>query len=177
MQSHSQKTSLGGVFRSAGMLVSGCALIGMMMVIVVDVGLRHTLNMPLPGVYDLVSILLLIMVFSGMAQVVISGSEIVIDLLDPVFPAWVARGLRVLAAGSTLGVGIYLLIAMIEPARSAHRYGDRSLELGVPVWVLWIFAFFGIAGLACAGAVRLVAELRGDKGGDLDADEQDRNLI
>lgn len=160
MQVRRKKTHQERGILSVGMFLAGCALLGMMLVIVIDVALRHTLNMPLPGTYDLVSILLLIMVFSGLAPVILSGSELVIDLLDPIFPDWMVTGLRVLAAAATTGVGLYLFIAMTRPALAAYHYGDRSLELGVPVWVLWIFAFFGIAGVAIAGSMRLVAELR-----------------
>jgi TRAP-type transport system small permease protein len=40
---------------------------------------------------------------------------------------------------------------MIEPAMQAFQYGDRKLELGVPLYVLWGFALAGLLGtLVCA---------------------------
>jgi hypothetical protein len=40
---------------------------------------------------------------------------------------------------------------MLSPARQAFDYGDRKLELGLPVYVIWLFALAGIAGtIVCA---------------------------
>lgn len=162
----------------AGMGLASVALVAMMMVIVVDVAMRHTLNTPLPGVYDMVSVLLLIMVFSGMAQVVLSQSEILIDLLDTILSGRIVKILRILAAFLTAGLSVYLLVAMVGPARSAYQYGDRLLELGLPVWILWIVAFVGVAVVAMAGWVRFTAEL-GSPGaaqpGDKDTDDNGSN--
>jgi hypothetical protein len=36
--------------------------------------------------------------------------------------------------------------AMISPALQAYDYGDRKLELGLKLWVVWLFALSGIAG-------------------------------
>ena len=36
---------------------------------------------------------------------------------------------------------------MINPAISAWKYGDISLELGVPVWFLWLISFIGVSGI------------------------------
>ncbi len=44
-----------------------------------------------------------------------------------------------------------LTAAMISPALQAYDYGDRKLELGLQLWVLWIFAIVGLIGtLLCA---------------------------
>ena len=52
-------------------------------------------------------------------------------------------------------VSIILLLlvtaAMISPALQAYDYGDRKLELGLQLWVLWIFAIVGLIGTSlCA---------------------------
>lgn len=47
---------------------------------------------------------------------------------------------------------------MFGPARDAFTYGDRSLELGVPLWTLWAVAFVGLAG-TCWAALRRVLGL------------------
>ncbi len=55
--------------------------------------------------------------------------------------------------------------AMIKPAMQAFSYGDRKLELGLPVYVLWVFALVGIAGaILCAiGALIAAGEARRDE--------------
>jgi hypothetical protein len=52
---------------------------------------------------------------------------------------------------------------MISPALQAYDYGDRKLELGLPLWVVWLFALSGIAGtIVCA----IGAALNGDNTAD-----------
>ena len=44
-----------------------------------------------------------------------------------------------------------LAYAMIQPAMQAYAYGDTKLELGLPIYVLWIAALTGMAGtILCA---------------------------
>lgn len=128
------------------------------MVIVIDVVMRHTINMPLRGAYDLVSILLLIMIFSGISHVILMNSEILIDIIDNFLSDYAVRILKLITAGATFAVTIYMLFAMYEPATSAYRYGDQSLELGLPVWMLWVFAYIGMVSATFAAAVRFVKE-------------------
>ena len=47
-----------------------------------------------------------------------------------------------------VSIAILLLIAwaMISPALQAYDYGDRKLELGLQLWVLWVFAIVGLIG-------------------------------
>ncbi len=43
----------------------------------------------------------------------------------------------------------------------AFQYGDRKLELGIPLYVLWLFALAGLTGtLACAIAAAAHISLR-----------------
>ena len=56
----------------------------------------------------------------------------------------------------TLALFIY---AMITPALQSYGYGERKMELGLPIWLLWAVALVGIAGaIVCAfGALLLPA--------------------
>ena len=36
---------------------------------------------------------------------------------------------------------------MINPTISAWKYGDISLELGVPIWFLWLISVIGVSGI------------------------------
>ena len=36
---------------------------------------------------------------------------------------------------------------MINPAISSWKYGDISLELGVPIWFLWLISVIGVSGI------------------------------
>ncbi|MDP2780605.1 TRAP transporter small permease [Devosia sp.] len=126
------------------------ALFAMMLVVVADVFMRYVFNAPIRGSYDMVGILLVIMVSFGFARVIADRAEIVIDLVDSFVPASVARGLSVIAGiggGVVLG---FIFWAMIGPAKSAYAYGDRSLELNLPVWTIWVMALLGLSGAMLA---------------------------
>ena len=137
----------------------------MMLVVVTDVFLRFVFNLPVRGAYDLVSICLLVMVFFGIGPVIASRGEILIDLLDEILPRPVLKILALVAAIGTLSVFVFLGWTMIDPALDAYRYGDRSLELGLPVWILWTLAFAGLAGILWISLVALFRTMRGGNDG------------
>lgn len=50
---------------------------------------------------------------------------------------------------------------MCQPAMQAFQYGDRKLELGMPLYVLWGFALAGLFGtVVCAMAAFVYISLR-----------------
>jgi TRAP-type C4-dicarboxylate transport system permease small subunit len=54
--------------------------------------------------------------------------------------------------------------AMTRPALQAFNYGDHKIELGLPLYVLWIFALVGIAGTLLCALAALVGHLRARNG-------------
>lgn len=138
--------------------LAGVALVVMMLAVVLDVALRHLTGHPLRGSYDVVSFTLLVVVYFGIGGVILRGAEISIDLLDALLPARVLAALKLIAMVLTLATMAFATWAMIGPALDSHRYGDRSLELGLPVWWLWVAAFIGIAGICIAALARLLLE-------------------
>ena len=141
-------------------VIAGVALVVMMLVVVSDVVLRAVFNTPVKGAYDVVSISLLVMTMFGIAPVVAKRSEILIDLIDAVLPP---VGLRVLAfVAAVTGVVLFAFFgwAMIQPAMDAWQWGERSLELDIPKWPLWVVAFTGLLGIFWAYLLQLRAALR-----------------
>lgn len=136
-------------------LVAGIALVAMMLVVVGDVVLRAAFNMPIAGAYDVVSIALLVMTMFGIAPVVARRGEILIDLIDAVVPASGIRLLSLVSAVAGIGVFIFFGWSMIQPALEAWQWGERSLELGLPKWPLWVVAFVGLLGILFAYLVQL----------------------
>lgn len=130
--------------------LSMLALMAMMMIIVADVFMRYAFNAPIPGTYDLVGILLAIMVFFGLAKVISERAEITIDIVDSLLPQAVVRMLKLIASLTALGILIFIFWSMIGPMISAHRYGDRSLELNLPVWLTWVLSLVGLTGAVLA---------------------------
>lgn len=127
---------------------------------VADVVLRYGFGAPIQGAYDVVQAMLVVLVFHGMALVFDRRANITIDLVDhvagPAGRAWLIR----LADLVQLLVLVVVFCAMLQPARQAFDYGDRMLELGLKLWVLWVFALSGIAGTALIAAARTLRDLR-----------------
>jgi TRAP-type C4-dicarboxylate transport system permease small subunit len=135
--------------------LAALALVIMMMVTIVDVSMRYAANRPVSGSYDLVECMLVVFVFHGMAAVFLRRQNIVIDVVDYMVGARMVRVLAIMADVLSV-VGLLLLTwAMIGPAWQAYQYGDRKLELALPLYVLWIVALTGMLGtILCAVAVR-----------------------
>ena len=48
-----------------------------------------------------------------------------------------------------------------RPATQAFSYAETKLQLGLPIWVLWIVALAGMAGtIVCAFAMWMVSRRR-----------------
>jgi TRAP-type C4-dicarboxylate transport system permease small subunit len=126
-----------------------------------DVVLRYGFGRPIHGAYDVVECLLVLFVFHGLTAVFVDRAHIVIDLVDHLVGRKTQRAL--VGFGDLAGLIALLLMAwaMIEPALQAYDYGDRKLELGLPVWVVWVFAGTGMAGaILSAIGVLILGERR-----------------
>lgn len=141
-------------------VVACVALVVMMLVVVGDVVLRAAFNTPIKGAYDVVSISLLVMTMFGIAPVVARRGEILIDLVDAVLPAAALRALALIAAATGVLLFAFFGWAMIQPAMDAWRWGEISLELGIPKWPLWVVAFVGLLGIFWAYLLQMRAALR-----------------
>lgn len=140
--------------------IASVALVFMMLVVIADVGLRALFNKPVRGAFDMVSISLLIMVAFGTAPVLVRRAEIVIDLIDPAIGL---TGVRILGTLAALGTGAMVLFigwSSLNPLRDALRWGDRSLELGIPQWWLWVVALIGLTGIMWGALVQILHYLR-----------------
>ncbi len=133
--------------------LAAAALLIMVGVIVADVLLRYFLNWPIRGSYELVEAMLVVFVFHGIAAAFFERANIVIDLIDQfIGPRAVRYLIRLSDALSLVGL-VILTYAMIGPLLLAYEYGDRKLELQLPVYLLWIVAVAGMIGtLFCVAA-------------------------
>ena len=93
------------------------------------------------------------MVFHGLPATLLRRQTIVIDLIDHMAGV---RGTRALVLVSDLViVGLLLMLswAMVAPALAALDYGDRKLELGLPIIYVWGGAILGMAGAVLAAVL------------------------
>lgn len=137
--------------KNAQVRLAMIALVIMMGSTCVDVALRFIFNRPIRGAYDIVEACLVVFVFHGMSASFFARKNIVIDIIDSMVGPRVERALVRLADVVSIVLLMLVTAAMISPALQAYDYGDRKLELGLRLWVLWIFAIVGLIGtLLCA---------------------------
>ena len=146
------------ISRLAGvqLVLAMLALVVMGGVTVVDVVLKYVLSRPVVGAYDLVESLLPVVIFHGLPATLLRRQTIVIDLVDHL--AGPARTRVLVRTADLLVLGLLVLItaAMITPALQALDYGDRKLELGLPLAAVWAAAILGVAGaILVAGTLAL----------------------
>ena len=126
------------------------SLVVMGFVTVTDVALKYLFSHPIAGAYDLVESLLPVVVFNGLPATLLRRQNIVIDLVDHLAGPRRTRMLTFVADLVMLAVLATVAWAMVAPALQALDYGDRKLELGLPVWAVWVGAMVGMAGAVLA---------------------------
>jgi TRAP-type C4-dicarboxylate transport system permease small subunit len=137
--------------KNAQLKLAMLALGVMMMVTVLDVTLRYVFGTPIHGSYDIVEATLVVFVFHGLAACFFARQNIVIDLIDSVVSDRVATILIRISDVVTVLLLALIIWAMASPAHQAFEYGDRKLELGLQIWILWAIAIAGLVGtLFCA---------------------------
>jgi TRAP-type C4-dicarboxylate transport system permease small subunit len=149
---------------NAQLMLAMLALLTMGAVTITDVFLKYVFNRPVVGAYDLVESLLPIVIFHGLPATLLRRQSIVIDLIDHVGgPRWV-RPLTAVADVIVLGLFVMIAWAFLSPAKLAFDYGDRKIELGLPIAVIWALVIVGMAGVILAAAANVVTIGRSDEG-------------
>jgi TRAP-type C4-dicarboxylate transport system permease small subunit len=137
--------------RAVQLWLAAIALVVIIAVTLFDVSLRYFFNSPIRGAYDLVESMLVVFVFNGMSTAFLRRRNIVIDLIDSFAPRKIVTALVRISDVLAIVTLALFTYAMITPAMQAYSYGDRKLELQLPIYILWAVALLGISGaILCA---------------------------
>lgn len=131
-------------------LVAGGALVAMMLVTVLDVGLRAGLNLPLRGTIEVVELLLAVSFFVALPLVFLRDANIVVDVLDSRLPPRSLATLRAAAGllgALTLG---FLCWRGVVAAEDTLVFGDVTADLAWPRIWYWVPVLFGLGAAALA---------------------------
>lgn len=138
--------SRNGIDRLA--LLPALLLLALAVITFVDVVGRNLLAMPLTGSFDIISYMMAVLVFAAAPAVTRSRSHVVVDLLDPFCPAWLARirgaAIELLSAGILFLLAWRLALYGIE----AHEFDRVSPDIYLPIWPIAGFcaAVAGVTG-------------------------------
>ncbi len=130
--------------------VAAIFLIAMMLINVVDVGLRTTINAPIFGTYEIVEFMLAAVAFLAIPEAFLRDQHITIELIDQVLPERVIDFLRAIGALCSMVFVALLTWHMIRPAMDYIEFNEITMDLQLPL--IWkaglIITGIGVAVLA-----------------------------
>jgi TRAP-type transport system small permease protein len=126
----------------------------------VSVGLRGTLGIAIPDGYDVSRLLLAVTIFWGIAVASYRGQHIEVDLLWRALPPGGRRAVDRIAAALTLAAIAVFAWMLGAKVLGTWRSGERTFDLGLPVWPFHLLAALGIFFAALLLLLRFVRLLR-----------------
>lgn len=139
--------------------VAAVFLLAMMLINVVDVGLRVSINAPIFGTYEIVEFMLAAVAFLAIPEAFLRDQHITIELIDQVLPARVIDVLR--AFGTFCGLTFVTLLAwhMVQPTLDYIEFDEITMDLQLPL--IWKAALIltGVGAAVLTALVLLVRDL------------------
>lgn len=131
-------------------VVAGLILVCLMGLMVLDVTLRNTTGRPLSGLVDWIELLLVLIVFLGIAEAQRTREHVAIDVVADAFPQRLRIASHVI--GGVVGLLVVAVTAYVSTRNAVQSYSIREFRRGlaeVPLWpgriVLAVgFVLFGL---------------------------------
>jgi TRAP-type C4-dicarboxylate transport system permease small subunit len=118
-------------------IVSGISICAMMMVTVVDIFMRTTMNGSLTGGTEIVSMLMVCVVYFGVGYTAFKRGMITVDIIKvPYFIVFIMNILSLIT-------GIVLIMSLLQQAGVALARGGGTLRLHIPNWPFMYITAFG----------------------------------
>lgn len=139
--------------------VAAVFLLAMMLINVIDVGLRSTINAPIFGTYEIVEFLLAAVAFLAIPEAFLRDQHITIELIDQVVPPRVVDGLRAFGTLAALVFVSLLAWHMIQPARDYIEFNEITMDLQLPLIWKAVLIMTGVTAAIVTAAVLFVRDL------------------
>lgn len=141
--------------------LAAAALFILMCMTFADVILRSTFNAPIEWASELTRIFLAVIVFASLPMVTWRGQHIVVDLMDPLFNARLARW-RDILIDLACGIALFWPAKRVwDLAERARDFGDVTEYMGFPQyligWFIALFTLFTAVVFVARGLTRLFA--------------------
>jgi TRAP-type mannitol/chloroaromatic compound transport system permease small subunit len=121
-------------------LISGLAVFSLMVLAVVSVGGRNTMNAPLPGYVDWIEQIMPLIAFMGIAYTQRDGGHIRMDILVGRLKGRFLWGAEFTTALITLCLMIFMVWGSWEHFLRSFDFAaplwsrDSSIDIGIPIW-------------------------------------------
>lgn len=114
-------------------LAAAALLGGMVLVITGDVVGRTVFGLPIPGTYELMSMMLAALIFIGLPLATERDEHVVVDLVDHVLPRSTVRGLTLLVSALSAVALAGLAWAMARQGMDQLAAGGTTSQLRLPL--------------------------------------------
>ena len=142
-------------------IFGGVTLLAMMFLIVAEVTLRSLVKRPIPGTIEIVQVMLIIVLYSGMAALGLKKDHIRVDILLDKFPPLAKQVTTICAELVSLGIIFILSWQNFVQAHFLKSSGYLTGLLKLPTWPFAAITGIFIAAFALAIFVNLIDGLRG----------------
>lgn len=136
-------------------IISGFATLLIILVVTIDVAGRFLFNAPFHGGVEISELLMVVLVFFGLAAAQQQRQNYAIELLVRHFPAWLQRAFELFGYVATLAIVVFLAWPSSKQALSSFDRGEAGF--GVVSFPLWPARI-----LLAAGLWLLALQLLGD---------------
>ncbi len=141
--------------------LGGLVLFVIMLLVSTTVFYRYVLNQPILGDQELVEIGMSLVVMMAMPFAALKGAHIRVDILDEA----IGKAGCFLGDVFTRTVSCLVLFLLIrktwDKTWDAHKYGDVTNMIEIPVWIAYGAITAGMGLFALVLAVQLIEQLRG----------------
>jgi TRAP-type C4-dicarboxylate transport system permease small subunit len=122
--------------------VSGAGIVAMMLLTCADVFLRYLFNAPIEGTLDVTQMLMVIVVFFGLAYCGWTGGHVVVDLLREFLPAGILVPLAVLVNATGAVAMLAMAWQSVETSFTYMITGETPMTVLIPKYpFIWVAAF------------------------------------
>ncbi len=146
--------------------VSGICLFAIIAVTMCDVLSNNLLRRPIRGTFEVVELLLVTVIFTGLPEIFRQQLNIVVDVVDHFVSPAMRSSLIMLGSLVTLLFLCVLAYAMIGPALDTIRYPEHRQDSGVPTYAFWIPIVVGHALCIAVTAADLFRRLSPQQAGE-----------
>ena len=124
-----------------------CLIMAMMFLTVSDVLLRYLFNHPIPGSYEVIKFMMLIVVFYGLAYTAMKRGHISIDLLLTRLPDRAQALINTITWALSFGLFCLVTWRSLLLTKTMWQRGDVSTDLLFPIAPILLFAAVGLVAL------------------------------
>jgi len=154
------ETAIQGANKRVAIYISGCFLLLIMIILIVDSSLRTFLRLPILWTIDVCEIILAWIVFAAFAHALITGTHVRMTLVVDRLPARLRSGCEIF--GNLMGAGFFAVLTYLACPFFWTSFLVKEVPMaavGTPVWLGKLALPIGTSLILVVFLVRLIRSL------------------